>query len=97
LLNANERQEPKFEGDDIILVEGAPPKGTPVRITFKRISPGQIVDLLDSARQVIATRAASADTWEIPLNKGFYKLQAQNDGNGQMFEVIGEEAVNVQF
>lgn len=98
LISSDEYQRPNFEGDeDILFTQGLPLKHTLVRITFGQLNPNEAIELYSPTLQRIGQHFPKEGTWEIPLERGLYRLFIPATGEEQLFPVLGEEVKDIQL
>ncbi|MCL4299461.1 MAG: caspase family protein [Anaerolineae bacterium] len=109
LVAENEYQEPRFEYEpqrDIILVEPRPinaldavssPATIPVHLQPAPAIVGQRVEILNHRFEPVAETEAVADNWTVNLEAGIYQARVPGTAHEKVFDVIGEEAINVNL
>jgi hypothetical protein len=105
LVGENEYQEPRFEYNkqrDIVFVEtppeAAPPPTTiPVHLQPAQAIVGQRVEILNHRFKRVAETEAVADSWTVSLGAGIYQARVPGTTHEKVFDVIGEEAINVNL
>jgi hypothetical protein len=98
LISTDEYQRPNIDGgEDIVFAQGLPLKRTLVRITFGQLNPNEAVDLYGPMAQLLGQHFPKEGIWEIPLEKGLYRLFIPGTGEEHYLQVLGEEAKDIQL
>jgi hypothetical protein len=109
LVAENEYQEPRFEYEpqrDIVLIEarlnsapGATPQPTtvPVLLHPTPAISGRRVEILNHRFERVAETETVAEGWTVNLAAGIYQARVPGTLYEKVFDVIGEEAINVKL
>ena len=73
------------------------PGHTPVRITVAPALVGRPVELRGPDLTLLQRRVAGAEAWRLLLPTGLYLVQAPESGERQLFEALGQEAIDVHL
>jgi hypothetical protein len=100
LVGETSYQEPRFyyEKQRDITIVNTPVKTSAVSISWSNLPPEASIELSRANAAVIDRHLAAQDTkWQVSLPIGVYKLQVPNTAVRKLFEVVGEEALDVQL
>ena len=81
--------------DEIVFVKDAPLRLTKVKI--QGVPPNERLEIWKNLDTLVQFRPSGGDFWEVELERGFYKILAPKSGRSHLFEIINEEAIDVEF
>jgi hypothetical protein len=100
LVGGTSYQEPRFyyEKQRDINIVRTPVQTTAVNISWSNLPPGATIELSRANAGVIEQHLVGLDTkWQVSLSIGVYKLQVPGTAVRKLFEVVGEEVLDVQL